>query len=89
MYSADARRANAGGSADPAPVYGEVSDATEIDYRHAGTGRDQQIDLEGFADNTCGKVMDDFRGGDRVLSERRKPEYYNQGRGQQLQRGNQ
>ena len=48
-----------------------------------------KIDLEGFADNTCRKVMDDFTGGDRVLSERRKPEYYNHGRGEQLQRGNQ
>ena len=48
-----------------------------------------KIDLEGFADSTCGKVMDDFRGSDRVLSERRKPEYYNKGRDQQLQQGNQ
>ncbi len=48
-----------------------------------------KIDLEGFADSTCGKVMDDFWGGDRVLSDRRKPEYYNKGRGQQLQQGNQ
>ena len=48
-----------------------------------------KIDLEGFTDSTCGKVMDDFRGGDRVLSERRKPEYYTQGRGQRVQQGNQ
>jgi len=48
-----------------------------------------KIDLEGFADSTCGKVMDDFRSGDRVLSERRKPEYYNKSRGQQAQQGNQ
>jgi hypothetical protein len=48
-----------------------------------------KIDLAGFADYTCGKVMDDFIGGDRVLSERRKPEYYNQGRAQQVQQGNQ
>jgi hypothetical protein len=48
-----------------------------------------KIDLAGFTDKACGKVMDDFRGGDRVLSERRKPEYYNHGRGQQLQQGNQ
>ena len=48
-----------------------------------------KIDLEGFTDNTCGKVMDDFRGGDRVLSERRKPEYYTQDRGQRIQQGNQ
>ena len=48
-----------------------------------------KIDLEGFTDNTCGKVMDDFRGGDWVLSDRRKPEYYTQGRGQRVQQGNQ
>ena len=48
-----------------------------------------KIDLEGFTDNTCGKVMDDFRGGDRVVSERRKPEYYTQSRGQRVQQGNQ
>ena len=48
-----------------------------------------KIDLEGFADNTCGKVMDDFRGGDRVLSERRKPDYYNRGSNRQSQQGNQ
>jgi hypothetical protein len=47
-----------------------------------------KIDLEGFTGAPCGKVMDDFRGGDRVLSERRKPEYYNHGRSQQLQQGN-
>ena len=47
-----------------------------------------KIDLAGFADNTCGKVMDDFIGGDRVLSERRKPEHYNHGRAQQVQQGN-
>ena len=48
-----------------------------------------KIDLEGFTGNTCGKVMDDFRAGDRVVSERRKPEYYAQGRGQGVQQGNQ
>ena len=48
-----------------------------------------KIDLEGFTDNTCGKVMDDFRGVDRVLSERRKPEYYNHKHGKQVQQGNQ
>jgi hypothetical protein len=47
-----------------------------------------KIDLKGFTDNTCGKVMDDFRGGDRVLSDLRKPEYYNHGRGQQVQQEN-
>jgi len=48
-----------------------------------------KIDLAGFADNACGKVMDDFRGGDRILSERRKLEYYNHGRSQQSQQGSQ
>jgi hypothetical protein len=33
--------------------------------------------------------MDDFRAGDRVLSERRKPEYYNHGHSRQFQQGNQ
>ena len=47
-----------------------------------------KIDLEGFTDNTCGKVMDDVRGGDRVISERRKPEYFTQCRGQRVQQGN-
>ncbi len=48
-----------------------------------------KIDLEGFAGNGCGKVMDDFRGGDRVLVERRKPEFYSQESGRQVQQGNQ
>ena len=48
-----------------------------------------KIDLEGFTDSTCGRVMDDFRGGDRVLTERRKPEHYNRGHGQQFLSGNQ
>jgi hypothetical protein len=34
------------------------------------------IDLEGFADNSCSKVFDDFRGGDRVRTERKKPSFY-------------
>ena len=37
-----------------------------------------KIDLEGFSDNTCSRVMDDFRGGDRVIVERKKPSFYNQ-----------
>ena len=36
-----------------------------------------KIDLEGFADGSCARVMDDFRGGDRVLVERKKPSFYN------------
>ena len=38
-----------------------------------GTSR---IDLEGFSDNTCARVADDFRGGDRVLREQKKPAFY-------------
>jgi hypothetical protein len=37
-----------------------------------------KIDLAGFSDNSCAKVMDDFRGGDRVIAERKKPAFYNQ-----------
>jgi hypothetical protein len=37
-----------------------------------------KIDLEGFADNSCAKTMDDFRAGDRVLAARKKPSFYNQ-----------
>jgi hypothetical protein len=36
-----------------------------------------KIDLEGFQDNTCTKVADDFRGHDRILTERKKPSFYN------------
>ncbi len=36
-----------------------------------------KIDLEGFADDSCAKVMDDFRGGDRALREEKKPAFYN------------
>jgi hypothetical protein len=36
-----------------------------------------KIDLEGFADDSCAKVTDDFRGGDRVLREQKKPAFYN------------
>jgi len=40
------------------------------------------LDLEGFAGRSCEKVFDDFRGGDRVKIETKKPAYYT---GQQLQ----
>jgi hypothetical protein len=36
-----------------------------------------KIDLEGFSDSSCAQVMDDFRGGDQVISERKKPSFYN------------
>ena len=34
------------------------------------------LDLEGFTGNSCEKVSDDFRGGDVVKAERKKPAYY-------------
>ena len=40
------------------------------------------LDLEGFAGYGCEKVSDDFRGGDFVKAERKKPAYYT---GQQVQ----
>jgi hypothetical protein len=39
-------------------------------------------DLEGFTGRSCEKVFEDFRGGDRVKLERKKPAYYT---GQQVQ----
>jgi hypothetical protein len=34
------------------------------------------LDLEGFAGKGCNKAFDDFRGGDKVKVERKKPAYY-------------
>ena len=34
------------------------------------------IDLEGFEGPGCEKAFEDFRGGDRVTMERKKPAYY-------------
>ncbi len=34
------------------------------------------IDLEGFEGHGCEKAFEDFRGGDRVTMERKKPVYY-------------
>jgi hypothetical protein len=34
------------------------------------------IDLAGFRDNSCAKVAEDFRSGDRVRTEQKKPEYH-------------
>lgn len=36
-----------------------------------------EIDLQGFADNSCSKVFEDFRGGDKVKAERKKTAAYN------------
>jgi hypothetical protein len=46
-----------------------------------------KIDLTGFTDSSCAKVMEDFRAGDRIIAERKKPSFYNQARcaGQQQQ----
>ncbi len=41
------------------------------------------LDLEGFAGHGCEKVFDDFRGGDIVEVERKKPVYYT---GHQIER---
>ena len=34
------------------------------------------VDLNGFVGHSCEKVSDDFRGGDMVKVERKKPAYY-------------
>jgi len=36
-----------------------------------------EVDLEGFAGNGCSKVFEDFRGGDKVKTERKKTAFYN------------
>ena len=36
------------------------------------------VDLTGFTDGSCARVMKDFRGDDRVVAEHKKPEYYRQ-----------
>jgi len=40
------------------------------------------LDLEGFAGKGCEKAFEDFRGGDMVKVERKKPAFYT---GQQVQ----
>jgi hypothetical protein len=44
------------------------------------------IDLAGFKDHTCATVAEDFRGGDPVKKERRKPEYHYRTTSQEQQR---
>lgn len=47
-----------------------------------------EIDLEGFADNSCSKVFDEFRGRDKVKTERKKSAFYTpQPAGDQLRTG--
>ena len=41
------------------------------------------LDLEGFAGKSCEKVFDDFRGGDKLQTERKKADYYTSQRPQQ------
>jgi hypothetical protein len=36
------------------------------------------VDLTGFTDGSCAKVMKDFQGDDRLVAEHKKPEYYRQ-----------
>jgi len=36
-----------------------------------------EVDLEGFAGNGCSKVFEDFRGGDKIKTERKKTSLYN------------
>jgi hypothetical protein len=35
-----------------------------------------EVDLEGFAGNGCSKVSEDFRGSDKVKTERKKNSFY-------------
>ena len=34
------------------------------------------IDLDGFADSSCSRVFEDFRGGDKIKTERKKNSFY-------------
>jgi len=34
------------------------------------------IDLDGFANNSCSRAFEDFRGGDKVKTERKKNSFY-------------
>ena len=39
-------------------------------------GGNSTLDLEGFAGKGCERAFDDFRGGDMVKVEQKKPAYY-------------
>jgi hypothetical protein len=39
------------------------------------------VDLAGFTDGSCAKVMKDFQGDDRLVAEHNKPEYHRQAQG--------
>lgn len=43
------------------------------------------VDLEGFVGKECEKTFEDFRGGDAVKLERKKPAYYSDRRTEQEQ----
>lgn len=43
------------------------------------------LDLEGFAGKECEKAFEDFRGGDTVKMERKKPAYYTDRQGEHEQ----
>ena len=36
-----------------------------------------EVDLEGFTGNGCSKVFEDFRGSDKIKTERKKTSFYN------------
>lgn len=43
------------------------------------------IDLAGFSGSSCEKAFEDFRGGDVVKNERKKPSYYTNSQADQQQ----
>ena len=45
------------------------------------------VDLSGFKGQGCGKVMEDFGGSERPTLERLKPEFRQQERAQEVNRG--
>ena len=44
------------------------------------------VDLAGFTDGSCAKVMKDFQGDDHLVAEHKKPEYYRQAQGSKEER---
>ena len=56
------------------PIGGAMSQKTiTITIDESGNS---SIDLDGFADNSCSRVFEDFRGGDKVKTERKKNSFY-------------
>ena len=61
-------------SALRSPIGGAMSQKTiTITIDESGNS---SIDLDGFADNSCSRVFEDFRGGDKVKTERKKTSFY-------------